>query len=268
MAGDREEETEAVHDLRVATRRLRAALRTFRRVLPRRLRRLRRDLRTLARGLGRVRDLDVLLEGLPEQARGLRRKAAGEATGFLRALRGEREAAWRRLERHLEGRGAARLRARLRALAAGRAPGRFPDAARAPIGRAAARLVSRPIRRALRLGRGAGPDSPAGDLHAVRIAVKRARYALEPFGDLAGRPAAATIRAAVAVQDLLGEHQDAVVAAGAARRFSRDLAPLAGAYERKAARLRGAFPAAWRRLDVPRRLAAALAPLGGAGGQA
>ncbi|MDQ2743839.1 MAG: CHAD domain-containing protein [Chloroflexota bacterium] len=59
------ETIEGVHDMRVATRRLRAALDLFRDVLPRRwYREVRVDVKRLARALGAVRDLEVTLERL------------------------------------------------------------------------------------------------------------------------------------------------------------------------------------------------------------
>src|SRR5213593_1468155 len=62
-AGARAGEVEPVHQLRVATRRLRATLRLFRPVLPVALvRGARDDLAWLADAIGAVRDLDVLAE--------------------------------------------------------------------------------------------------------------------------------------------------------------------------------------------------------------
>ena len=58
------EDPEELHDMRVATRRLRAALSMFEAVLPVRAQVFREELGWLARLLGTVRDLDVQLEGL------------------------------------------------------------------------------------------------------------------------------------------------------------------------------------------------------------
>lgn len=65
------QDIEAVHDMRVASRRLRAALELFRDVFPaRRYRELRDRVKILARALGTVRDLDVMLERLQQDRRG------------------------------------------------------------------------------------------------------------------------------------------------------------------------------------------------------
>src|SRR6266852_3403282 len=57
------------------------------------------------------------------------------------------------------------------------------------------------------------PETPTNaDLHAVRIKVKQARYAAELAQTMVGRPAKRFVARAKKVQDILGEHQDAVVA--------------------------------------------------------
>jgi CHAD domain-containing protein len=62
------EDPEELHDMRVATRRLRAALKLYSDVLPKRSERYERDLRWVAGALGEVRDLDVHLERLSEES--------------------------------------------------------------------------------------------------------------------------------------------------------------------------------------------------------
>ena len=62
------EDPEELHDMRVATRRLRAALSLFADVLPVRAQVFREELGWLGRLLGAVRDLDVQLEGLADMA--------------------------------------------------------------------------------------------------------------------------------------------------------------------------------------------------------
>src|SRR5439155_1436186 len=81
------------------------------------------------------------------------------------------------------------------------------------------RLVSRPWSR-LAYGSdgitGAGdldPLAPDAEWHEVRVRAKRARYAIEAVAGVLGSPVPELGRAVAAVQDLLGEHQDAAVAA-------------------------------------------------------
>ena len=94
------------------------------------------------------------------------------------------------------------------------------------------------------------PPNPSDDeLHAVRIEVKRARYAAELGGD---EP---YVQAAKRLQDVLGEHQDAVVAIGELRNLAGrmpDAAVAAGRLSEReherASRNRGAWKASWKRL--------------------
>jgi len=98
-------------------------------------------------------------------------------------------------------------------------------------------------------------------LHQVRIAAKRARYAAELAAEDAGKRVERFIRAAKKLQDVLGEHQDAVVA----EQRLRALAPVARSVdhgvdggialgrllERQATRRRAArarFARVWRKL--------------------
>jgi CHAD domain-containing protein len=66
------------------------------------------------------------------------------------------------------------------------------------------------------------PAEPTDDeLHALRIAAKRARYAAE-LASLGGRKRATrTVKALKKLQDVTGEHQDAVVAEERLRRVAR-----------------------------------------------
>jgi CHAD domain-containing protein len=75
-------DTDAVHDLRVGTRRLRAALSIYEAVLPEReLRRIERNVSTLTDALGPARDADVLLEHLKSVADRFAKDDEAEAVG-------------------------------------------------------------------------------------------------------------------------------------------------------------------------------------------
>jgi CHAD domain-containing protein len=94
-----------------------------------------------------------------------------------------------------------------------------------------------------------GPESPDEEMHAVRIKVKRARYAAELSG------ARAYVTAAKELQDVLGEHQDAVVAQERLRALADRLPAASVAAGRlierervRADRGRDEWQAAWKRL--------------------
>ena len=93
------------------------------------------------------------------------------------------------------------------------------------------------------------PDSPDEELHAARIKVKRARYAAELEGD---KP---YVEAAKRLQDVLGEHQDAVVAIAKLRDLAARMPDAAVAAGRlierehdRAGRGRDAWRTSWKQL--------------------
>jgi len=103
-------------------------------------------------------------------------------------------------------------------------------------------------------------DPSDAALHTVRIRTKRARYAAEALAPAFERSPAAFVRAATELQDLLGEHQDAVVA----QAWLRDVAARSGAHSafvagmivqqerREQAAALAAWPRAWKRLERKR----------------
>ncbi len=106
------------------------------------------------------------------------------------------------------------------------------------------------------------PNAPDDNWHEVRIHAKRTRYAVEAVAGVLGGEAAAFARALTDVQDLLGEHQDAAVAAETWLSIANSdpddhaLAVTAGRLcERERATVRGvraAFPAAWKAASTRR----------------
>jgi CHAD domain-containing protein len=104
------------------------------------------------------------------------------------------------------------------------------------------------------------PPDPADDeLHAVRIRGKRARYAAELAEGAVGKPARRFVQDAKRFQDVVGEHQDAVVAEERIRELlSRTGSPQAHLaagrlIERERLRrreMRAAFPKAWSALET------------------
>ena len=174
---------EAVHKQRVATRRLRSLLRSARPHTddPERSERLREELRWLGTALGEVRDRDVLIAYLLDELEGLEEAAAfGAVLELLDALDSER---YRVLLDELDQ----------------------PPALGNGNLRSAATKEHRRLAKSVALLDGGDPSDE--ELHKVRIKVKRARYAAEAAGG-----SRRYVKRAKALQDVLGEHQDAVVA--------------------------------------------------------
>jgi inorganic triphosphatase YgiF len=196
-------QSDAVHQMRVACRRLRSDLRTFRDLLDDpRVDVLREELSWLGDSLGAARDLEVMIERLgaravegdpldvrPVQAV-LRARQDEAVAAALEALRSERYVALLQLLHDVATAPglSVRARAKARAVAAG------------------VRTSDRKLEKALHRLRSDGPDA---DWHRARILAKRARYAAEAAAPVLG-PAR---KRAKRLQTLLGEHQDAVVAA-------------------------------------------------------
>ncbi|MXY88778.1 MAG: CHAD domain-containing protein [Dehalococcoidia bacterium] len=210
------EDIEGVHQMRVATRRLRAALKTFRDILPPALAEERRELRWLGRSLGEARDLDVQRERFALAAPLIGRKAAA-AIGVIfeerRASTQEVVLAALDSERYV-----AMVETMSDLLRAGPTPGLGYEPALA----SALETIEEQRRRARRLGSAIDSKSPDADYHALRLKVRDLRYVLEFFAPLGGEAADAYVRQATRLQPLLGDHQDAVVAADFHAGLARD----------------------------------------------
>ncbi len=202
------QDAEAIHQARVQTRRLRAALALFAGVLrpPRRARRAR--LRWLARALGRVRDIDVMTLLLEERhLPHLDGVEAARLEDLVAALKERRWRAHRKLRAAMARGRYARLKQALEAMA------RRPRFAKAEneVGMAARFLAEAIGRHARRVSghRGMTERAPdAVDLHKQRIAVKRLRYLLDFHAETCGIAFDEERRLTRDLQDCLGSLHD------------------------------------------------------------
>ena len=245
------EDPEELHQLRVATRRLRAILRAARDLLDQEWSEpLRAELSWLGSALGPVRDLDVLMERLRKEIDGLEpseRRAAGR---FLQLLDEDRDKARAAMLEAMSEPRYNELLDRLEAAAAA------PRAREADV--SLAEIAAAEFRKLRKAVKALPPDPLDDELHAVRIRGKRARYAAELAEGAVGKPARRFVQDARRFQDVVGEHQDAVVAEERIRdllgRTGSPQAHLAGGrlIERERSRrrdARAAFPDAWGTLE-------------------
>jgi CHAD domain-containing protein len=241
---------EELHQLRVASRRLRAALRAATPIVLRSWAEpLRVELGWLGTELGKVRDLDVLTERLRAQAAELDH-ADGEAfEPVLDSLERERTERAAELAETLRSPRYLELVAELeRAVAAPQILDRK---------RPVRELARSPFRRLGKAVAALGDDPTDAELHRVRILGKRARYAAELAEAAEGKTAAKFVRAAKEFQDVLGEHQDSAVAEERLRELARDAESAAAlaagrlVERQRAARAqaRAGLPRAWSRLE-------------------
>jgi len=256
---------EYLHDMRVATRRLRAALRVFHEALPpTRADSIKRDLKWLADALGGVRDLDVHLEWLAGAAQALPESMRSAVAGYGRETMARRQKARGNMLRVLDSKRFAVFVERVGRFLESDPPARpAGPSASAAVVEAAPRLVKKRLNRVLKDGRALSSEAPDEALHALRIRFKRLRYTCEFFTDLYGGPAEKLAKRATALQDILGAHQDACVARktlenlgtalsgrqGVDRRLGMAVGMLSAAETERARRQRAAFFKAWKRFD-------------------
>ena len=219
---------EDVHQARVATRRLRSDLRTFRGLVePEWAAGLRAELGWLADVLGMVRDRDVMLQRMRRRAEGLPEPSRRRVAAVLATLQTDRTQAQAELVGALRG---ARYVGLLDSLVeAANVPVLLPEADN-PAREVLPRLVQRPLRALTRQVRTLHGTPSEEDLHQIRIGAKRVRYAAEAVTPVVGRRARALARAATGLQEVLGEHQDAVVAEQWLRAWAQKSRSVAAAF--------------------------------------
>jgi CHAD domain-containing protein len=239
---------ENLHQHRVAARRARAFLRAARRYLDDGWRRsLLVPLRELGDATGPARDLDVLLEHVRAEVKTLDEPDRSAAGLVLASLEDEHELARGRLLDALDSPAYELLQARLRL------PPRLAAGVESiPLERVARRELRRLHDAVARLGR----DPDEAEIHALRIMLKRVRYTAE-LAAPKGKALRRFLGDARRLQDLLGEHQDAVVIEQNLREATvRDLRTAAAfaagrIAERQRSRRAAArerLPSAWKRL--------------------
>lgn len=247
---------EDIHQMRVAIRRLRAMAEVlestpaFRR---KRLSRLRDRLQPLAQRLGAVRDLDMLLESLDEYER-----SAVETSQTSSALRDElhwrREKALQRLRKELRRLATRRLLQRPRRTIR-RLVRRNRDARRVLVRHVAGDALWKRYEVILRFEETIEGFAPTEELHALRIACKQLRYALELFSEETDPCAQSLLETLKGVQGHLGDLQDSVFAVATLTRLRHDyphnylLEGFRAAQETRRNTLRQEFAPLWERIS-------------------
>ena len=252
------EDPEDVHQMRVATRRLRASLQVVAPVFePSLIKRLRRKLRTTADALGGVRDADVFLMNLREYRESLTAARKASLDQLIERISTERAAARVALLAELESRHYRQFKhefARflttpddgVAILAEHGGPLRVRDLAGSLIWRRYEDLRSFEV---------ILPNAPDVQLHEMRIAGKRLRYTLEFFTDVLGDTVKHCLDPLAALQETLGSLQDSVVAREHIERLAMANMPGPRAYltrrDAERSRLLRQLPTRWARINNP-----------------
>ena len=207
---------EFLHDLRVAVRRARSALKLLGDCLGGSGgARLALDLKWMGDLTTPTRDLDVFLQALATRPDPM-------AAPLVRHLSTRRAGAWSELSSQLVGPRWRTASRRWRAVGGGRGDG---EPGRLPVAVVALERVGRTYRRAARLSRGLGPESPAEPFHRLRKRCKELRYLLEFFAPvLAGEEYRELLTVLRSLQDCLGEFQDTQVQEAALLEFAPEAA--------------------------------------------
>ncbi len=280
------EDPEALHQMRVNSRRLRAVFDVFHAGLdPKVARKQQKGLRSLGRALGLVRDWDVFLAQAAADVRSLAETDQIEFESILAGWASERQAARADLVAYLEGANLQKFKVRFDQFVQNPDAGeRLPEKryfeghllpAPVAIGDQAACLLY------VQLGiiRAYDPILPQAEmpiLHAMRIEVKRLHYALDFLKEILGSEARSFLKAVKDLQDLLGELHDADVACLSLEKLLRETPDFASArfhslYQfhllkvNQRQQLIGRLPTAWQKFDSPenkQQLALAISRIG------
>jgi CHAD domain-containing protein len=210
------EDIEDVHEMRVATRRMRSALRLLKPYFTgKTANKFRLDLGDIADVLGDIRDRDVLLDNMNQYLSTLPEDGQAELRRVIQFIEGERESERDDLHQMIDKRRYARFIERFNAFLT--TPGAqavtFPTGVVTPV--LVRHVLPTVIYSHLGVVRAYGPfieTCEAPTLHQLRIEFKRLRYAITFFEEVLGSGARAYLKELKTVQDHLGRMQDIATA--------------------------------------------------------
>jgi CHAD domain-containing protein len=216
------EDIEELHDMRVATRRMRAAFDIFGAAFkPQRVKEHLKGLRSTGRALGAVRDWDVFLEKADQDIHHLSAADQENLTFLLEHWRAEREAARRAMIAYLDSPAYLRFVSEFNIFVT--TPGKHEEVIKdgsfsgepVPAVRAMAHLA--PVLIYTRLGAVRAftdliPHAKIVQLHALRIQFKSLHYILDFLKEILGPQNKNVLAAVKRMQDHLGDLNDAEVA--------------------------------------------------------
>ena len=216
-------EPESLHQIRVATRQLRAVLRAARPLLvPEWADSLQDELHWLGQLLGPARDLDVQLAYFREESAALDARDRRPLAQFIAHLEAQRNNVQGVLLSELKS---ARYLDLIR---------RLQQATHDPVvvetTVTLCDLATNAFKKLRKAIRRLGSSPSNAGLHRIRIKTKRARYAAELAEPMAGKAATRFIKNACTVQDVLGMHQDAIQAEAHVRAFLKQSTSVRAAF--------------------------------------
>jgi triphosphatase len=204
------EDPEELHDMRVATRRIRFALKFFEDALPEEAGHFREELKFFAGVLGEVRDLDIQIEQLRTWVSEADEEDREPLSKTVDVLEKRRAAAREDLLEALDSGRYERLESSFADfLQRGPVAGGYADE---PVRAVAVDLLSQPHRKWRKAAERVNETSHPEEYHDLRKKGKRFRYALEFLAGVYGEKTTGKIvRPLKDLQDELGRHQDLIV---------------------------------------------------------
>ena len=203
---------EDLHQMRVALRRMRSVLKLSGRLVGDGAEPVRAELGWLGQSLGEVRDHDVLIGHLREVIADFEVRDQPAGRRLVSLFVTERAAAKRRLTRALSSARYSTLLQEVSLLTRGQ-----PASTAAEERHDLVAGLAKPHRKLSKAVRALPADPPDDDLHALRIHGKKLRYAAELAQTSAKKKRAKRIKKLIKAtrdfQTVLGDHQDAVIAA-------------------------------------------------------
>lgn len=267
------EDIEELHDMRVATRRMRAAFDLFEQAFdPKVIRRHLKGLRATGRALGAVRDMDVFIEKANLYMEDLTPEGRMGLEVLVEAWEGQRETAREAMLVHLDSPDYATFKEKFNKFV--QTPGKgirlLSDTCPVPpLARDAAPVLIYSRFGAVRAYDQLLETATLEQLHALRIEFKKLRYAVEFFREILGKEAKSVINILKKMQDHLGDLNDAQVATQllseflarmefahldlplAERRNPEPVVVYLAAKHAERHRLMRTFPAAWQEFNQP-----------------
>ncbi len=218
------EDIEELHDMRVATRRMRAAFEVFRDAFEAKaVKRHLKGLRATGRALGRVRDLDVFIEKAQQYLETQPQEQRSGLEPLLALWENDREVDREKMVAYLNSETYANFKHSFLKFVS------TPGAGAKPVSEISPSLVRHilPVLIYTRLAAvrayGSILDSATIEqLHSLRIELKKLRYTLEFFREVLGEEAKELIEEIKGLQDHLGDLNDANVACSILRQFIDD----------------------------------------------
>jgi CHAD domain-containing protein len=262
---------EELHDMRVATRRMRAAIRVFGDYLePKVIKPFNKHVRQVGRALGPVRDLDVFEEKAGHYLQTLPEEARQGLDPLIETWHNERKAAREKMIGYLDGPAYGKFKKEFAVFLQTKGAGAIAIPRNRPIPFQVRHVAPRLIYtryEAVRAYDTVIENAQIETLHALRIDCKYLRYTLEFLKEVLAPEGERVIKEIKAMQDHLGDLNDADVAIGllndflkewdaieinvplAQRRSVEGVANYLAARHAEKHRLLVTFPAAWERLN-------------------